>query len=298
MNDIVISRYAENLDWITRIPDEFDVHIVNKGARLTAGPVLARAASVTERPNHGRESETFLSHIIAGKGAGESGDFTVFAQGDPFEHSPDIIELLGQWRQWSAVQPLSWRWKSKRDIPPSPILARERGDFIVGLRVRPELFSLATWSPLGFSDPGTQWLETTYAELHGLAPGANIAAHFLRKCRLHALAAEADAHLLGRFTYGALFAARSVRASDIGEEQLALLRSASLGHEVYGYVIERLWLHLFGLPFVLPVALSATPQPVEEPVPDGAFVPPDPRSPRARQIDRVAGRVRRLVASR
>ncbi len=292
MNDIVIARYAEDLAWITGIPDEFKVYIHNKGPALTDPAVRARAAAVIDCENTGRESETYLRHIA---GCGEpTGEYTVFVQGDPFEHSPDFLALLGAWRQWGDVQPLSWRWKVARDIPATPILQRETGQFIDGLRVRPELFSLMSWSPLGFYDVGTQWLDATYRDIHSLPEGVSIASHFLRLCDLDVLAAAADRHRLGVFSYGAVFGVRQSRLTAVRPDQVERLRQAALGHQVYGYVLERLWLHLFGAEFVLPLTDPAS-APVRS---GGGFVPLDRTSPRARKLRRIARRVSRALTSR
>ncbi len=257
MHQLVIARFKEDLAWLTQVPADFEIHIFNKGAAVEDPAVLARATSIVQRPNEGRESETYLTYIAGLAQAPESDGFTVFAQGDPFEHSPDFLALLAATADWADIQPLSWRWKTARQIPPPYILERETAAFLHGLRIRPEAFSLQTWTPLGFHDVGTHWLQDTYRTIHGLPDGANIAAHFLAMCGLQELAADADAHLLGRFSYGAVFAARRSRLRALPAEALANLRRASLGHEVYGYVLERLWLHLFGLTFEMPALRAA-----------------------------------------
>jgi hypothetical protein len=291
MHELVIARYAEALDWITEVPECFAVHIFNKGAPVEGAAVRARAASITDRPNEGRESETYLHYIgTRAAAAGDPDGYTIFSQGDPFEHSPDFLALLRAIAQWRDLQPLSWRWKTKRDIPPSAILAGETGAFIDGLRIRPEIFSLQTWTPIGFHDVGTEWLQRTYRDVHGLPEGTNIAAHFLRMCDVGGLAAQAEGHLLGRFSYGAIFAVRRRLLERFPRDSLPLLRRASLGHEVYGYVLERLWLHLFGAGFILPVAMSAHRSPTIASGP--VFVPPDPATP----TRRLARRVRSLVS--
>jgi hypothetical protein len=188
------------------------------------------------------------------------------------------------------MQPLSWRWKTGRNIPPAPILARETGAFLDGLRIRPEIFSLQTWGPLGFYDVGSEWLRRTYCDVHGLPDGANIAAHFLHMCGMGALASQAEGHLLGRFSYGAVFAARRRLLRGVPGEALIRLRMASLGHEVYGYVLERLWLHLFGAGFLLPVALSGPAS-----YAGAAFVPPDRSSRTQRRVRRIARRMKLMV---
>ncbi len=293
MNEVVIARYAENLDWVTQIPAGFSVHLYNKGAPVTSPAVVKRIDRITDCENTGRESGTYLRHI-AGMGPPSDG-YVVFVQGDPFEHSPDFIKLLQAWTQWADVQPLSWRWKLKRDIPPTPILQRETSDFIDGLRVRPEIFSLQNWGPLGFYDAGTLWLDTTYRSIHGMPEGTSIASHFLRKCGCDALAAQADAHLLGRFSYGAVFAARQSRLATLQGPSLDLLRKAALNHQVYGYVLERLWLHLFGEPFVLPAPElpgKAAPPEIAQP----GFIPLDRRRPSTIKLGRLARRISRTLA--
>ncbi len=292
MNEVVIARYAEDLGWVTQIPPEFSVHLYNKGAPVTSPTVLARLDRLTDCENTGRESGTYLRHI-AEMGAPSDG-YVVFVQGDPFEHSPDFIQLLRAWTQWDDVQPLSWRWKLKRDIPPTPILQRETGHFVNGLRVRPEIFSLQNWGPLGFYDVGTLWLDTTYRSIHRMPEGTSIASHFLRKCGCNALAAQADAHLLGRFSYGAVFAARQSRLVALQGPCLDLLRMAALNHQVYGYVLERLWLHLFGEPFLLPVAGHPCDRAPE--TADAGFVPLDLRSPTVLKLSKLARRVGRTLA--
>jgi hypothetical protein len=120
MNDLIIARYNEPLDWIMLVPADFRIHIYNKGDPITSSAVRARGDLVDCR-NAGRESESYLTHIIE-HGPG-SGDFTVFSQGDPFEHSPDFLDLLATWERWEAIQPLSWCWKEEANIPP-PALRR------------------------------------------------------------------------------------------------------------------------------------------------------------------------------
>ncbi len=296
MHQLVIARYTESLDWLTDVPPDIEVIVYNKGPAVTSDAVQARA-SIVRRANQGRESETYLAHVLGLRQAdgSQDDDFVVFAQGDPFEHSPDFLDLLRATHRWADVQPLSWRWKTKRNIPPAHVLARETGAFMDGLRVRPELFSLQSWTPLGFHDVGTFWLQETYRSVHGLPDGTNIAAHFLAMCGMPALAAQADAHLLGRFSYGAVFAARRSRLMTVSEAALANLRRASLGHEVYGYVLERMWLHVFGMGFILP-ALLPDGEAREAAPPDGpAFVPPDLSTPRLKKVRRLVQRVRKFV---
>ena len=297
MHQLVVARYAEDLDWLAEVPPEFEVHVYNKGAPVTSRAAIARAATIVDRPNEGRESETYLTHVgkIQAEAQGaQDQSFVVFAQGDPFEHSPDFLALLKTWPSWQPLQSLSWRWRANRNIPPAEVLTRETGGFIDGLRVRPELFSLQSWTPLGFQDPGTFWLQKTYLDIHGLPGGSNIAAHFLAMCELPGLAAAANSHLLGRFAYGALFAARRSQLMGLSGESLAALRRAALSHEVYGYVLERMWLHLFGQDFILrslaPDTIGSLPL-----MKGAAFIAPDRTSARMKRLKKLSRVSRRVM---
>ncbi len=252
MHDLVIARYNEPLEWLLLVPPSFRIHIYNKGTPVDCDKVRARATQLIDRPNAGRESETFLTHIIEhGPGAGA---FTVFCQGDPFEHSPDFLDLLKAAAGWHDIQPLSWCWKETQDIPPLALRAAVNATTAGGLRMRAEQFSLATWNPVEFIDIGSALNGDTYRTLHGLPKGTNLAAHFFAICGLPAHAARAEQHLLGRFSYGAIFAVRNRLFAELPLDGLRRMRRVALGHTCHGYMIERLWLHLFGEPFLLPAA--------------------------------------------
>lgn len=258
MNDIVIARYREDLDWIAGIPEEFAVHIYNKGDDPVTSPaVKQRAASIVERPNIGRESETYIYHMLESHSKpNDLSEFTVFTQGDPTEHSPDFIELLRNWRQWSPVQALSWQWRSDKNIPPAALLEVDRRAFVGSLKVRPELFSLAIWTALQFFDAGAMQASIEYRALHGLPEGINIASHFLELCGLSELSIDAAKSNVGKFSYGAVFAVHRSRMCRLSPDVLRRMMVLSCGASTYGYIFERMWLHFFGEEFLLSGSLG------------------------------------------
>jgi hypothetical protein len=72
-------------------------------------------------------------------------------------------------------------------------------------------------------------------------------------CKLDAQAEKADKHTLGIFSYGAIFAARNDLVAAVPRESLELLSQFSTaGVAAYGYVLERMWLHILGADFILP----------------------------------------------
>lgn len=72
--EIVISRYKENLDWVSNIKNH-KVTIYNKG------DFDSRYINL---PNIGREAHTYLYHII--ENYNNLDDYTCFLQGNPFDH--------------------------------------------------------------------------------------------------------------------------------------------------------------------------------------------------------------------
>jgi|GEM_PF-1118401 len=266
MNSIVIARYDESLDWVLNIPSDFEIFIYNKGKPVNDPLIVDRAEHIVDRPNVGRESETYIHHMLTKPQDDDS--FTVFTRGDPFAHSPDFLPLLQNWRQWDSLQPLSWQWSSDQNIPPAPLLAEYEQRLRGRLRVRPERFSLSNWSPPDFVDEGALGTSRDYCALHGSPPeGENVASDFLRKCGLDELADKAKANSFGVFSYGAIFAVRNDLIAKWPRKSLEIAYQATLGRPVYGYVLERLWLHLFGAEFDTPAASRMTP---EQPLPQQA----------------------------
>lgn len=252
MNRVVLARYSEPLEWVKLIPDDFEVVIYNKGDKIVSPDIIRRATHIVDRPNEGRESETYLHHMLTEMR--DDDGFTVYAQGDPFEHSPDFISLLHMWRNWEDLQAMSWQWRSDKTVPPTMLLSDYERGLFGRPRVRLERFSLLTWGPIDFIDQGAWGMGNVYRAIHGGLPeGTNIASHFLKLAKLDDLSAQAAQHALGVFSYGAVFAVRNRRAAALPAESIEILRNLSIsGIAVYGYILERLWLHLFGEKFVLP----------------------------------------------
>jgi hypothetical protein len=76
---LVIARYNETIDWSSR----YKRILYNKGVPLPGSVVL---------PNIGREAHTYLFHIV--ENYDRLDDYTVFLQGNPFDHSPNLFRQL------------------------------------------------------------------------------------------------------------------------------------------------------------------------------------------------------------
>jgi hypothetical protein len=150
--ELVVSRYREDVRWTASIP--FRVWLYNKGEPIARpGPHVV----VIDRPNTGREGETWLYHLATHYDA--LPDLTFTAQGDPFGHSPDFFERL----QHDYLAPTSLTPHYASDFPPAEITRHDRveehfghavryGDATIGGAASGGWFNPATW-PHVFSCP-------------------------------------------------------------------------------------------------------------------------------------------------
>jgi tetratricopeptide (TPR) repeat protein len=252
MLTFVIARFKEDLAWVNRLPAGARIHIYNKGPEIEPGVLRRDDVRVTALKNAGRESGTYMHYLINDFRPEDDG-FTVFTQGDPFEHAPAFLELMEVPHLWSEIQPLSVQWVEEKKIPPRKIVEEDCRDWIGHFPIRTEHFSLTTWAPIGFFDEGAWGIGNTYRQKHLLPQGTNVAEHFFDFCGLDWLADAARGADVGAFSYGAIFAVSNRRVADFVQrarnhlDKLDLLTRADMN---YGYIFERCWLHFFGEPFI------------------------------------------------
>lgn len=133
--ELVIARYNENLDWLEDVPKNIRITIYNKGKDDIPYPYISL-------PNVGRESHTYLYHII--QNYDNLADKTIFCQGDTIFHSPEFIKLLENTDKFEAVQPLSaYYWPQDEppfyfSNPPLPVLEKTRNLWIKGCPIHVE----------------------------------------------------------------------------------------------------------------------------------------------------------------
>jgi len=94
---LVIARFNEDLRWVRRVPSSIRVTVYNKGddsktAALQEALAGRVGVEVVALPNVGREAHSYLTHLshhyqsLAG--------VTVFCQGHPFDHAPEMHRHL------------------------------------------------------------------------------------------------------------------------------------------------------------------------------------------------------------
>lgn len=85
---LVINRFNESVDWIKEYED-IKIIIYNKGSELK---INQKNVSVIDKENLGRESETYLYHVI--ENYSTLSDLTIFTQAYPFDNIPSFFEFL------------------------------------------------------------------------------------------------------------------------------------------------------------------------------------------------------------
>lgn len=81
--ELVVARFREDLSWLRRVPGEFRITVYEKGDGPCSGERL---------PNAGREAHTYLHHLAERRDTLAA--LTVFVQGRPFDHAPDLHTRL------------------------------------------------------------------------------------------------------------------------------------------------------------------------------------------------------------
>jgi len=80
---LIISRFNEDLSWVDALTIPYIIY--NKGQTLPDHPNI-------QRPNVGREAETWLYHIITHYNC--LAEYTIFLQGDPYDHCKNLNKIL------------------------------------------------------------------------------------------------------------------------------------------------------------------------------------------------------------
>mgnify|MGYP006272998537 CR=1 FL=1 len=86
--EVVVCRHGENLAWIRNLPRQTRVTIYDK----TPASLAPCWIGGVPLPNVGREAHAWLHHIA--ERYDSLADWTVFAQGHPFSHAPDLHAVI------------------------------------------------------------------------------------------------------------------------------------------------------------------------------------------------------------
>lgn len=100
---VVVARYEEPLDWLTTIPEDYEIYVSNSGKSSPEIPSVPNPVKVVQVPNEGREAGHWIRYIA--DNYNNLADINVFLQGSPhIGHTNDILfhmersDLFGSFR--------------------------------------------------------------------------------------------------------------------------------------------------------------------------------------------------------
>lgn len=99
--ELVVARFNEPLNWLRRVSPRIRITVYDK-----SGEGEPASAATIALPNIGRESHTYLHHIV--NRYQTLTPLTVFCQGKPFDHAFDFHHTLRQLAQASDAQTSEW----------------------------------------------------------------------------------------------------------------------------------------------------------------------------------------------
>ena len=235
--NIVVSRYKENIDWL--IPYNDIVTIINKGNGL-----LPNFSTIIHTKNIGREGHSYLYYIL--NRFETLPDRVIFIQGSPFEHNETLLYGIENYDLLLPVQPLGLQYLTSKNIPPSRIVDTFKMVTDFGL----EYLVLETNGDLltSFQDYGATLFVNNYAKEYGeqYDPSLNLINNFFINSRL---TDEPQVNTV-LFSYSGLFSVTKEvilnRPPSFYLNVLTYLTDKCSQGGINGYILERLWLHIFG----------------------------------------------------
>lgn len=236
-HDIIISRYKENISWVRYL--QGNVIVYNKGKDDIFIDNSRKNIKITQLDNIGREGHTYLYHII--NNYDNLKDRITFLQGNPFEHSPNILELLCMENDFEDIQSLS-TWYTENNIPPQNIVNK----YLKNLNGA--LYSIYyiknNMNIIDYEyDDGLNNIIKIYSE-NNRVNSSLILFHFLHRCKI-----KHKSKLTYKFIFSALFSIKKNNLLSNSVETYKnilneLLKNCRQGGQE-GYILERLWYTIF-----------------------------------------------------
>ena len=238
---LVIARYNEDTRWVRAYRDIAVVY--NKGSYHS---ILDRL-NVVEVENVGREGHTYLHHMTTAYDSLK--DRTIFAQGDPFTHNDTLLFAIDNYDKLDAVMPLGLGYLVNSNLPPKYLLDKIKKQTSYGLEYA--LFKINKnvdyMEENYFNDGGAQEFPRWYRSHYKIDSSISVIDSMLSRSKFPYLPNDTF-----YFTFSGLFSVNRdvIKAHDIEvykNLKEELLSENSQGG-VNGYLLERLWLHIFKYP--------------------------------------------------
>lgn len=234
---IVVARYDEDVSWCNELSIPYI--IFNKGRNDL--PANLKTHNLV---NIGREGHTILHFIISNYD--NLPNRILFTQADPFPHAPRFLNSIKQMDSHLPVQPLSVRYLEPKDpklrnrpefesgIPPQKILNQHMVS-TNGVEYYTEILDgcFNVISPYQYSDPGIQCLSL-------------IQKHHQNSVRFVCRSIGIDEMETIHFSYGGILSVRKEQILRHKKETYEKMMRFLLETPEHGFLMERMWLTIFG----------------------------------------------------
>ena len=238
-HELVVLRFNEDLSaWVRQVPDFWYITVLNKG-RPDVLPFRQNNADIVNCPQsneNGREGELMAAFIH--QRWNTLADYTAFCQGDPLEHNPEYITLLGQRSLLSAVQPMSYIYKPGISNAGAIAMHKKHPLF------RSEVISLRTLDSVYFRDDYIWMVAQWVAENFSVPLGTNLVSHYLGTVGLPGWVPEEQE--TGAFAYGGMIGVHRTKIRQHSQDVYARISTSVNDFRWTGVVLERAWLLIFG----------------------------------------------------
>lgn len=237
---IVVARYEEDVQWTEAYSDICTLY--NKGSSITN----VSLPFVIRLENTGREGHSYLYHIVSNyESLSQS---IVFTQADPFPHNPTILCAIDAIDKMCSIQPLGYIYSDT--IPSKEVTkaSEKLTDYGLKYMVTKINRNLQIVSPVPFNDAGINEFIEDHKYIYPLQANTSLVNAFLERCRFPELV-EGDESLIP-FSFAGLFKVnREVVRVHSKNTYMDILRELTLIHPqggLNGYILERVWLYIFG----------------------------------------------------
>ena len=234
----VFARYNEDISWIYKHSQIANNCIIyNKGLPIHPSPSIH---VLSNDPIWGRESDTYLHHII--NNYDNLDDYTIFSQADPFDHSPEFVEVVDyiiRRQEFKSFQPLSTGWKVRENVPPMNNILYDTREYVGSYKLYMDTIE-ERLLPIGYTDYGILPTLERFRQIHGIQNKNHLLKHLLTITNI-------DKPYCGflKFNYGGIFGVSKQKILNNTRDFYVQLRKFVLNDWSHGFMMERLWYTIF-----------------------------------------------------
>ena len=243
--EIVVARYKENINWLFNVNKKWKITIYNKGPKFdNLGTIKIRNQNITiiDIENRGREAETIAYHML--NRYDNYADLTVFIQADPFDHAPEIKELLNVLLNKTKMDPENEKFIPLTTCYDNTFPQKKITNSRINRFFTYEDFYVDTLDFVKHIDTiGAPWITQKWREQYNCKLGDNIAKFFFDSIEQPHLLQPEQTTL--KFCYAACFALPKYSLMQHPKSFYEKLYPKTFDKHIAPWILERFWLHMF-----------------------------------------------------